>query len=194
MKLFLDDRIKQQILELVRTLLTSSVKQLACSDTARRIESVHAMAEMNDNLNVIIPISRYVGILVILSSLSMVEQCHGQWWFPTVNNTSTTGSSPPGWTGFPTTPAAGTPPSPATTSTTCTTLIVMPSTSNFGPQSFYTSVQSAIDAVPGNDSQFSCLFREVFDIVMSLWDPCPRNQSKVLMSIFNVGLQTTIQV
>ncbi|KAG0580736.1 hypothetical protein KC19_4G195100 [Ceratodon purpureus] len=97
-----------------------------------------------------------------------MEQCHGQWWFPTtpatppspnpttstLTNSSTTGSSSPAWTGFPTTSATGTPPSPPTTpTTTCTTLVVMPSSSSgFGLQTFYTSLQSAIDAVPENNT------------------------------------------
>lgn len=159
----------------------------AVSANSEILDLGNAMAE-----NLVISVSRSI---VTLSALvifgNLLEQSHGQWWFPTAptttspssNSTNPTNSStniPPSASfttppvmspsfsfpinpagsntsstatpstsiGFPTSPYASS--SPPTTPTTSTTLIVMSNSFGFGPLTIYTSVQAAIDAVPGD--------------------------------------------
>lgn len=120
----------------------------------------------NDNI-FIIPISRnynvIAAIVMMVSGLSMLQQCHGQWWFDPATAPSSSSSidnftrdGPPDWQDFiPTNIPAG-PPLPAisTTPTTTNTFLFVTTVSSYclmDPLTFYDSVQAAINAIPGDD-------------------------------------------
>lgn len=76
---------------------------------------------------------------------------------PTFSVPSTPAAPPSPTFGVPTTPSTLPSSAPTTSSTTSTTLIVMTTSFFFGPETIYTSVQDAIDAVPGkSSSRFLC--------------------------------------
>ncbi|XP_024371027.1 probable pectinesterase 68 [Physcomitrium patens] len=71
---------------------------------------------------------------------------------PTFSVPSTPAAPPSPTFGVPTTPSTLPSSAPTTSSTTSTTLIVMTTSFFFGPETIYTSVQDAIDAVPENNT------------------------------------------